>query len=121
LQYRIKQFGQGSKSGLPAFCPLDRIKSAFSGVAFVGLYVRTLKFSIAWDLKFYAPPKIFQKKTKKKTEKKRKKESRLKGGVAWCQGFLKKVFGYILEPKFFFQKHEVLDLYTTWRLEKGAT
>jgi len=44
---------------------------------------------MAWDLKFYAAPKIFQKKTKKKTEKKRKKESPLVRG----RGIVSRFFG----------------------------
>ncbi|WP_264743249.1 hypothetical protein [Chryseobacterium oryctis] len=112
LQYRIKQFGQGSKSGFPALCPLERINSAFSGVSFSELYVRTLKFVMAWDLKIDAAPKIFQKKTKKKTEKKRKKKALFLGGEELCQGFLGKVFAYILDAKIFLQKPVGLDLYT---------
>ncbi len=53
------------------------------------------------------------KRKPRKNRKKRKKESRLKGGVAFCQGFLEKIFAYILYEKIFFQKHEVLDLYRT--------
>lgn len=60
----------------------------------------------------------FQKKTKKKTEKKRKKESLLRGGVAWCQGFLAK---YYPNGWRFWQKHEVRDLYTTERLAEEAS
>ncbi|MEC5395263.1 hypothetical protein [Bergeyella sp. RCAD1439] len=43
-------------------------------------------------LKVLCSAENFQKKTKKKTEKKRKKESLLRGGAAWCQGFLAKYY-----------------------------
>lgn len=50
--------------------------------------MRTLKFSIAWDLKFCAPRKIFQKKTKKKTEKKEKRKPIERG-----RGVVSRFFG----------------------------
>ncbi|WP_312323952.1 hypothetical protein [Soonwooa sp.] len=57
---------------------------------------------MAWDLKFCAAPKIFQKKTKKKTEKKRKKESPLVRGRGIVSRFFAKNFGvYFLRQKFF--------------------
>jgi|GEM_PF-6671739 len=62
---------------------------------------------------------IFKRKPRK-NRKKRKKESLLKGGGELCQGFLEKIFAYILYEKIFFQKHEVLDLYTIWRLDWEA-
>jgi len=56
---------------------------------------------------------IFKRKPRKKPKKKEKKKALSKGGGAFCQGFLEKIFAYILYEKIFFQKHEVLDLYRT--------
>lgn len=56
---------------------------------------------------------IFKRKRRKKPKKKEKKKALLKGGEALCQGFLEKIFAYIFYAKIFFQKHKVLDLYTT--------
>ena len=122
----MKQFGQGSNNGFPALCPLERMKIAFSGVCslsfsvllaqffgvreslwrfvFSELYVRTLKFVMAWDLKIDAAPKIFQKKTKKKTEKKRKKESLLVRGRGIVSRFFAKSFCIYFRCKNLFAK-----------------
>jgi len=45
---------------------------------------------MAWDLKFYAAPKIFQKKTKKKPKKKKKRKPSCKGAGNCVKVFWKK-------------------------------
>ncbi|WP_374330706.1 hypothetical protein [Soonwooa sp.] len=56
--------------------------------------------------------KFFKRKRRKKPKKKEKKKALFLGGGELCQGFLEKIFAYILDAKIFLQKPAGLDLYT---------
>ena len=62
----IKQFGQGSCRGLPAFLPRLRIKIAIFGVCWWTEYVRTLNLSITRVLKVMLRRNISKRKKEKK-------------------------------------------------------
>lgn len=62
----IKQFGQGSCSGFPAFLPRLRIKIAIFGVCWWTEYVRTLNLSITRVLKVMLRRNISKRKKEKK-------------------------------------------------------
>ena len=65
--------------------------------------------------------KYFEKKTKKKPKKKEKKKADLKEAGNCVKVFWKKIFLQVFYKKNFFQKHEVLDLYTILRLDWEAS
>ena len=85
----IKQFGQGSCSGFPAFLPRLRIKIAIFGVCWWTEYVRTLNLSITRVLKVMLRWKISKRKKRKK-----KKVLHSTGGKMRCNIFLKKVWAF---------------------------
>jgi hypothetical protein len=103
----MKQFGQGSWSGFPAFLPRLRIKIAVFGVACCTSYVRTLKFCITRDLMIrLCSSTLLRRKISKR--KKRKKESAL---TVWkenaMQYFFRKILGLTFSATKLFLKNRL--------------
>ena len=96
----MKQFGQGSWSGFPAFLPRLRIKIAVFGVACCTSYVRTLKFCITRDLKV-----MLRRKISKRKKGKKRKCSILQEGKCDAIFFWKKYGRFLLFTHIVFSKN----------------